>query len=396
MEAVPKPPARIADVAARANVGIATVSRVVNDRGNVAPATRERVLEAIRALEYRPSSVAQNLSLKRTLVIGVVLPFLTEASPIERVRGIVRRSRPRRTTWRSTTSSLRIASNARSACSPTPIGPGRPACVSLIPPDEEVRRLRAESIPCVLIDARHDGLPSVVIDDIAGGELATRHLLELGHRSIAFIGDKPPIPSASSRAATGRSDTSAPSNLLGPRSGPSTSARGRRAATSRGASRTNCSGSRSPRPRCSPPRTSRRSSARSGAWPRNRRAWAAVGDRVRRHRDRLVRWADYRPPAALRERPPGRRTAPPGARRRADSLTASRRCRRLVVRGTAGRPADQCCVQASSASLPSEQCRIDGLFSAGGGSRTLMPHEGTPDFKSGAFDRFRHPGARPC
>ncbi len=89
MEALPRPPARIADVAARAGVGIATVSRVVNDRGNVAPPTRERVLEAIRALEYRPSSVAQNLSLKRTLVIGVVLPFLTEASPIERVRGIV-------------------------------------------------------------------------------------------------------------------------------------------------------------------------------------------------------------------------------------------------------------------------------------------------------------------
>src|SRR4051812_22367018 len=55
MEAVPTPPARIADVAARAGVGIATVSRVVNNRGNVAAATRERVLEAIRALEYRPS-----------------------------------------------------------------------------------------------------------------------------------------------------------------------------------------------------------------------------------------------------------------------------------------------------------------------------------------------------
>ena len=61
MEAVPKTPARIADVAARAGVGIATVSRVLNDRGNVAPVTRERVLEAIRTLEYRPSSVAQAL-----------------------------------------------------------------------------------------------------------------------------------------------------------------------------------------------------------------------------------------------------------------------------------------------------------------------------------------------
>ena len=88
MEAVPKPPARIADVAARAGVGIATVSRVVNDRGNVAAATRDRVLEAIRALEYRPSSVAQNLSLKRTLVIGVVLPFLTEASPMTHIDAI--------------------------------------------------------------------------------------------------------------------------------------------------------------------------------------------------------------------------------------------------------------------------------------------------------------------
>jgi len=57
-----------------------------------------------------------------------------------------------------------------------------------------VRRLRAEAIPCVLIDARHDGLPSVVIDDVAGGELATRYLLELGHRRIAFIGDKPADP----------------------------------------------------------------------------------------------------------------------------------------------------------------------------------------------------------
>ena len=194
MEALPKSPARIADVAARAGVGIATVSRVVNDRGNVAAATRERVLEAIRTLEYRPSSVAQNLSLKRTLVIGVVLPFLTEASPIERVRGIVTAlaSSPYDLALYDVESAdrqqraFRLLADAHRT--------DGLLVVSLIPPDEEVRRLRAESIPCVLIDARHDGLPSVVVDDIAGGELATRHLLELGHRRIAFIGDKPADP----------------------------------------------------------------------------------------------------------------------------------------------------------------------------------------------------------
>lgn len=191
MEAVPTTPARIADVAARARVGIATVSRVLNERGNVAPSTRERVLEAIRTLEYRPSSVAQNLSLKRTLVIGVVLPFLTEASPIERVRGVVTAlaSSPYDLALYDVESAdrqqraFRLLADAHRT--------DGLLVVSLIPPDEEVRRLKAEAIPCVLIDARHEALPNVLIDDVAGGELATRYLLELGHRRIAFVGDKP-------------------------------------------------------------------------------------------------------------------------------------------------------------------------------------------------------------
>ena len=63
-------PARIADVAARAGVGVATVSRVLNGHASVRPATRDRVQDAIRALNYRPSSVARNLSLQRTMVVG--------------------------------------------------------------------------------------------------------------------------------------------------------------------------------------------------------------------------------------------------------------------------------------------------------------------------------------
>ena len=80
--------ARIADVAARAGVGVATVSRVLNGRANVHPETRARVLEAIDALEYRPSPIARNLSLRRTHVIGVVVPS-SPALAVERVRGIV-------------------------------------------------------------------------------------------------------------------------------------------------------------------------------------------------------------------------------------------------------------------------------------------------------------------
>src|SRR5581483_8456900 len=81
--------ARIADVAARAGVGVATVSRVLNGRANVRPAPRDRVLEAIRVLNYRPSSVARNLSLQRTMVVAALLPWFTNPSAVQRVRGIV-------------------------------------------------------------------------------------------------------------------------------------------------------------------------------------------------------------------------------------------------------------------------------------------------------------------
>jgi hypothetical protein len=64
--------------------------------------------------------------------------------------------------------------------------------VSTLPPAPELGRLLAASMPCVLVDAKHPELPSVVVDDVAGGEMATRHLIELGHRRIGFVGDTPP------------------------------------------------------------------------------------------------------------------------------------------------------------------------------------------------------------
>jgi LacI family transcriptional regulator len=50
-------------------------------------------------------------------------------------------------------------------------------------------RLLASGTPVVLVDVRHPGLSQIYTDDVEGGRLATRHLLELGHRRIAFIGD---------------------------------------------------------------------------------------------------------------------------------------------------------------------------------------------------------------
>jgi len=192
METVPSGPARIADVAAFAGVGVATVSRVLNGRAHVADATRERVLEAIKTLNYHPSSVARNLSLRRTLVIGVVTPFLTNPSPIERVRGIV--TGLGESEYDLALFDVESPGRQRRAFRllADPHRTDGLLIVSLIPPADEVARLQSAGIATVLVDARNDALPSVVIDDVEGGAMATRYLLELGHRRVAFIGDKPP------------------------------------------------------------------------------------------------------------------------------------------------------------------------------------------------------------
>ncbi|HET7044793.1 MAG TPA: LacI family DNA-binding transcriptional regulator, partial [Gaiellaceae bacterium] len=178
-------------MAARAGVGVATVSRVLNGRAHVAAPTRERVLAAISELDYRPSSIARNLSLRRTLVVGVVVPFLTSPSAVERVRGIVTAL----SASRYDVSLFDVESEDRRRRAFDLLGRSDRSdgllVVSLVPPEPEVERLQAARIPCILIDAPHPTLPHLVVDDVAGGELATRHLVELGHRRIAFVGDKP-------------------------------------------------------------------------------------------------------------------------------------------------------------------------------------------------------------
>jgi LacI family transcriptional regulator len=63
--------------------------------------------------------------------------------------------------------------------------------MSLPTPDADLERLTAAGVPIVLVDAVAAGVPSVVTDDVEGGKMATQHLIDLGHRSIGFLGDDP-------------------------------------------------------------------------------------------------------------------------------------------------------------------------------------------------------------
>jgi len=192
MEPLSGGPARIADVAARAGVGVATVSRVLNGHVNVRPATRDRVLDAIRALNYRPSSVARNLSLQRTMVVGALLPWFTNPSAVQRVRGIV--DGLSGSPYDLMVFDIESEDRQRRAFELFDRGDRADGLlvVSTNPPEAEVERIHAARLPCILVDGIHPSLPSIAVDDVSGGEMATRHLIELGHRRIALIGDPPP------------------------------------------------------------------------------------------------------------------------------------------------------------------------------------------------------------
>lgn len=70
-------PSTINDVAKLSNVSITTVSRVINDNYPVNKETKARVLKAIKELNYKPNMMARSLITKRTSVIGIIVPGLT-------------------------------------------------------------------------------------------------------------------------------------------------------------------------------------------------------------------------------------------------------------------------------------------------------------------------------
>lgn len=185
-------PPTIRDVARHARVGVGTVSRVLNDSPLVSDDARTRVRRTIDDLGYRPSSTARSLSLGRTQTIGVVVPFFTSGSVLERLRGVVERLRQ----WGEYDLLLfDVETVAQRADAFRDFARGDRVdgllVVSLPLTDDEVAGLRREGLPVVLVDVGHPALPHVAIDDVRGGELATEHLLGKGHERIGFVGDEP-------------------------------------------------------------------------------------------------------------------------------------------------------------------------------------------------------------
>ncbi len=187
----------IYDIAHEARVSVATVSRVLNNTAPVKGATRDKIMELIHKYQYQPNALARSLSKKETGTIGVIVPDITNPFFPEVFSGIEKEARDKGYTFLlcDTIGSYERESQYLNILREKQVDGilfmgGRinlSRCSTELA--EEVQEA-ASRTPLVLINGNLPGssLHRVYIDETMGAEMATRHLIALGHREIAFIG----------------------------------------------------------------------------------------------------------------------------------------------------------------------------------------------------------------
>jgi DNA-binding LacI/PurR family transcriptional regulator len=177
------------DVADLAGVSYQTVSRVLHDSPHVRRETRERVLDAIRQLNYRPSSVAQALVTGRSRTLGVVSFDTTLYGPASTLFGVEQAAHD---------AGYGVSIASMKSLSRTPVlsavqrlrDQGVDGIVVIAPQKAAVDALRhlASDVPVVAVEAGpDDSVPVVAVDQYGGAAAATRHLLDLGHKTVWHI-----------------------------------------------------------------------------------------------------------------------------------------------------------------------------------------------------------------
>ncbi|WP_159501662.1 LacI family DNA-binding transcriptional regulator [Microbacterium sp. 18062] len=179
----------IRDVARLADVSHQTVSRVINNHPSIRPETRERVQTVMAQLQYRPNRAARALVTSRSQTIGILSASSTQYGPASSIAAIEEAARARGY-WVST------ANIAPQDPASIPEGLAHLTAQSIeglvvIAPQARVfRALAAQQldIPYVTLQsAEVDPQHALSVDQIAGARLATRHLIELGHRQIYHL-----------------------------------------------------------------------------------------------------------------------------------------------------------------------------------------------------------------
>ncbi|MGO2095922.1 MAG: LacI family DNA-binding transcriptional regulator [Candidatus Microbacterium stercoravium] len=205
--------ATLSDVAARAGVSVSAVSRVLSDapETRVSDETRERIKRAARELDYRPNSAGRALRSARSNVVALVVPDLMNAIFIELVRGVEDAAiQHDYLVLMGRTEDIEPGDERARKL----LGEGRVDALLLQPGDRphvvDAIAGFAETKPVVILNSVEANAPgSATMPDEAGARTAVRHLIELGHEKIGFVGGVPENPTNARRASGFRSEMAA-------------------------------------------------------------------------------------------------------------------------------------------------------------------------------------------
>jgi LacI family transcriptional regulator len=180
---------RLEDVARAAGVSKATASRAFVHPELVAEPTRKRVLDAATALRFEPNRAARALTTGRTGLIGLIVPTLANPFFAPLLAGAQRGAEDIDSNLLVTVSDHSAQREARLFERLADQVDGF-IVVTPLSADETIRRL-SQARPVILIDRKVPRVPSVVVDTAGGVGILAEHLMELGHRHIAYVAGPP-------------------------------------------------------------------------------------------------------------------------------------------------------------------------------------------------------------
>lgn len=183
----------MADVAKMAGVSYQTVSRVLHDSPNVRGETRERVLAAIRQLDYRPNSMARALVTGRSKTLGVVSFDTTQYGPASTLLGIQQAAHD--AGYAVSVSSLRSLNRDTVLHAIEQLRDQGVDGVSVIAPIragvDALRHVKSDFAVVAVEAGPNASIPVAAVDQAAGAAAVTRHLLELGHKTVWHLAGPP-------------------------------------------------------------------------------------------------------------------------------------------------------------------------------------------------------------
>lgn len=179
----------IKDIAEKANVSATTVSRVINDKPDVSPETKQKIIKIINEMGYNPNAIARGLVLSKTYTLGLIIPDISNPFFPEVARGIETEARKGgySVIFCSTYNNRREEKDAIELLKSKQVD-GIILSLS-IDSSRELEELYREGYPVVQIDRKVPGssFPTVSINNIESAYQATEHLIKLGHTAIAHI-----------------------------------------------------------------------------------------------------------------------------------------------------------------------------------------------------------------